>query len=177
MGCNKTQLVCLQGKSSINPEAPVLVTFPRLDLPLGLAWLPEKQQGFRGDGEKAFFWLSGEGRTSSMKSDRPASGQIIKWGNFVSCAYLPACLCKWRKCFPVHSRHSLISVRPLLLTLSFLPFLNMEVKVASCELEIISIPFISLRHWIGTSSWHSRWLSFATIQGRKRELCGSNLRA
>lgn len=55
MGCNKTQLVCLQGRSSVNPEAPVLVTFLRLDLPLGWAGLPEEQQGFRGDGEKASF--------------------------------------------------------------------------------------------------------------------------
>lgn len=53
MGCDKTQLLCLRGRSSTNPEAPVLVTFLRLMLPAGLAPRPGTRQEFRGDGEKA----------------------------------------------------------------------------------------------------------------------------
>lgn len=87
-GCNKAQMVCLRGRSSINPEAPVRVTFLKLKLPLALA-LHGMRQEIRGDEEKALFWLSGEGRAPSMTSGRLASGQTVRWEKFV----LTVCVC------------------------------------------------------------------------------------
>lgn len=100
MGCNKTQLVCLRGRSSINPGAPVLVTFLRPKLPLGLAPLPGVRQEIRGRERKSSLLTVRRGKTPIYETGLASFRTNLEGREtFTACLRLPS----QRHCFPVQA--------------------------------------------------------------------------